>query len=436
MKSENAEPKSINTAMNTAIDNAAYQALINKQAQWIMQACDELGQLSQSTEYIDRRYLSQEHKATNALVATWMEQRQMRTWQDAVGNIWGRLQSSTPNAKTLLFGSHLDTVVNGGKYDGMLGVLAPIALVEMLIKTDCELPFNIDIVGFCDEEGTRFGSTLLGSRALTGTWQNEWADLTDADGISLRQAMQNFGLDFDAVKQAKIDATTLLAYVETHIEQGPVLEAHKLPVGVVSAIAGAKRLQVSVLGMAGHAGTVPMQSRRDALAGASEMILALESCANENGIVATAGKISNAPNAVNVISGRSEFSVDVRSDRDDKRDKCLAEILLAFEQIAKRRSLNLSIKQTHAAPAVLCSKNLIKQLGQACIRAQLAPNNVPFELLSGAGHDAMAMADICQVGMLFVRCEKGISHHPKEAIMEKDVAAALAVLYEFVTDYK
>lgn len=410
--------------------------LITQQAQWVMQACEALGQLSQSPEYVDRRYLSKEHKAANALVASWMQQRQMITWQDAVGNIWGRLQSRNPNAKSLLFGSHLDTVVNGGKYDGMLGVLAPLALVDILVKAEHELPFHIDIVGFCDEEGTRFGSTLLGSRALTGTWQSEWADLQDVNGISMRQAMLDFGLDFNAVGTAKVNPSSLLAYIETHIEQGPILDDKNLAIGVVSAIAGAKRLHISVTGMAGHAGTVPMHSRRDALAGASEMILAVERLAAAGNIVATVGQITNSPNAVNVISGFSQFSLDVRSDNDQLRDQNLAQMRLAFEDIAKRRSLHLHVKVTHEAPAVLCAKNLIEQLGQASVRAKLAPNDIPFQLLSGAGHDAMAMAEICEVGMLFVRCDKGISHHPKEAIMEQDVAATLSVLYEFVSHYK
>jgi allantoate deiminase len=413
-----------------------HSKLLQQQAQWVMQACEALGKLSQSNEYIDRRYLSQEHKAANALIASWMQERQMITWQDAVGNIWGRLESNNHNAKSVLFGSHLDTVVNGGKYDGMLGVIAPLALISMLTDTGLELPFHIDIVGFCDEEGTRFGSTLLGSRALTGTWQKQWADLQDIDGISMRQAMLDFGLDFAAVNTAKISASSLLAYIETHIEQGPVLDDKELAVGIVTAIAGAKRLQISVSGMAGHAGTVPMENRHDALVGASEMILAVERLARDGSIVATVGKINNSPNAVNVISGYSEFSLDVRSEDDTERDRHLEYILQAFAEISKRRSLSLKINLTHEAPTVLCSEKLIQQLGEASIRANQAPNNTPFKLISGAGHDAMAMADICEVGMLFVRCDKGISHHPKETIAEQDVAATLHVLYEFISHFE
>jgi len=400
-------------------------------AQWTMNACQQLGDVSQSPDYVDRRYLTKEHKAANILVAQWMRDANMQTWQDGVGNLWGRLQSVKTNAKTLLFGSHLDTVVNGGKYDGMLGVVAPIALVNMLNSAQIQLPFNIDIVGFCDEEGTRFGSTLLGSRALTGQWQPEWADLTDLNGITLRQAMQEFGLDFDQVDKCKVPKETLLAYVETHIEQGPVLEANNLAVGTVTAIAGAKRLSVNLKGMAGHAGTVPMQSRQDALAGASEMILAVEKQATLAGVVSTVGKITNRPNAVNVISGDTEFSLDIRSDDDSKRDACLQEIISCLETIAGQRVLTLSLALTHQAPAVLCSTTLIEQLDKATSAIGISP----LRLLSGAGHDAMAMADICPVGMLFVRCEKGISHHPKEAISTDDIETTLRVLYQFVLDF-
>ncbi|GBL05232.1 allantoate amidohydrolase [Glaciecola sp. KUL10] len=418
------------------MSQASRSHLLFERAQWVMQACEDLGAISQSPVYVDRRYLTKEHKAANSLVMTWMKERSMRTWEDAVGNVCGRLQSKNPNAKSLLFGSHLDTVVNGGKYDGMLGVIAPLALVDLLLEDSTEFPFHIDIVGFCDEEGTRFGSTLLGSRALTGKWQREWANLQDADGKSLRQAMQDFGLNFDAVDDAKLDSNSLLSYVEVHIEQGPVLEEKNLPVGVVSAITGAKRFNISLKGMAGHAGTVPMANRQDALLGASEMVLAVEQCAIDYEVVATVGKINNSPNAVNVISGMCEFSLDVRSDNDQRRDAAITEMTAVFENIAKHRALSLEITETHQAPAILCSQSLIRQLGIACVSAQVAPNDEPFQLLSGAGHDAMAMAEICEVGMLFVRCDKGISHHPKESILVSDVQDTLAVLQAFVMHFE
>lgn len=396
----------------------------DKLAQQVMSRCDELGKISQSDENLDRRYLTPEHKQANQLVGEWMSQAGMKTWQDEAGNLWGRLESKTPNAPRYLLGSHLDTVPNGGKYDGMLGVIAPICLLQSFYEQGIELPFHIDLVGFGDEEGTRFRSTLLGSRALTGQWPKEWADVQDADGISLRQALTNFGLDFDAIPNAAISTDDLLGYLELHIEQGPVLEDENLPVGVVSAIAGAKRFEMNIKGMAGHAGTVPMPLRQDALCAASEMILVIERIAQEHGIVATVGQINNRPNGVNVISGNTSISLDIRSEFDDKRDAGLAQIFEEIQAIADRRNVTLDKKQTHAADAVHCDQRLQGVLRDAIDKTGYQARTLP----SGAGHDAMAIADICPVAMLFMRCDKGISHNPAEAIMESDVAVTLEVL--------
>ena len=397
----------------------------------VMARCETLGSLSQDSHCLDRRYLTEQHKLANQLTSGWMIEAGMTTWQDAVGNIWGRYTSSVPNAPRLILGSHLDTVPNGGKYDGMLGVVAAISLVAMFDGTRTKFPFHIDIVGFCDEEGTRFGTTLLGSRALTGQWQENWRYLKDANGISLEQAMNNFGLSFDDIATASIARTDILGYLELHIEQGPVLEQENLPVGVVSAIAGAKRYNLTVEGMAGHAGTVPMSMRYDALSCASEMILAVEHISQHRpGVVATVGKIENAPNGVNVISGRTLFSLDIRSEDDELRDKALSEILDSFNAIAARRQLKLSIEQTHSAPAVKCNEHL----KQALVKGVEASGINPRILASGAGHDAMAMADICPVAMLFTRCKGGISHHPAESITEYDVAASLSVLYNTISN--
>jgi len=404
---------------------------IEQYADEVMQRCDELGCISQSSTYLDRRYLSREHMQANEQVSVWMQQAGMQTWQDAVGNVWGRYQSAAPDAKRLVLGSHLDTVINGGKYDGMLGVIAPIALIDMFTAQQIELPFHVDIVGFCDEEGTRFGTTLLGSRALTGHWQSQWASLCDENEISLRQAMLDVGLDFDRVLTSKLDPDSLVGYLELHIEQGPVLEEHNLPTGIVSGIAGAKRMQLTVKGMAGHAGTVPMNMRQDALVGASTMIIAIEKIAQQAGIVATVGTIENRPNAVNVISGQTTFSLDIRSDDDALRDATLAQIIQTCEQLAETHQLQLSYTLTHDAPAVLCHPPFIHALKTATKQAGITP----LTLLSGAGHDAMAMADICPIAMLFTRCDKGISHHPAEAINSSDVAASLRVLDHFIQHF-
>lgn len=399
-------------------------------AHQVMARCDELGAISQS-DYVDRRYLTKEHKAANALVASWMEQAGMTTWQDSAGNLWGRYQSDNTDAKSLLFGSHLDTVPNGGKYDGMLGVIAPIALIAHYHQQGRAFPYHIDIVGFGDEEGTRFGSTLLGSRALTGTWPEAWRELRDANGVSLPDALGEFGSDFDRIIDSKIDPTTLLAYIELHIEQGPVLEEQDLPVGVVTAIAGARRFEFEVTGFAGHAGTVPMPLRKDSLAATSEMIVEIERIATEHQLVATVGKIENRPNGVNVIAGKTLFSLDIRSEEDALRDQALTSIMQAIQAIADKRGVTVTHEQTHSAPAVHCDSDLQEQLAIAC-----DANNYPaLKMLSGAGHDAMAIADICPVAMLFTRCDKGISHHPAEAIMESDVEASLNVLDRFILNF-
>ena len=391
----------------------------------VMARLDELGKVSQSADYLDRRYLTDEHKQANRLVAGWMVDAGMITWEDQAGNLWGRYECLDPDAPRFIMGSHLDTVPNGGQYDGMLGVITPISLVHILRGTRTPLPFHLDIVGFGDEEGTRFGSTLLGSKALSGRWPQEWASLKDENGITLPEAMKAFGLEFSEVNQAAITDSAVLGYLELHIEQGPVLERERLPVGVVTAISGARRFEFRLTGMAGHAGTVPMNMRQDTLAAASEMILAVESSAREHDLVATVGKIENRPNGVNVISGATRFTLDIRSENDAHRDAVLEQIVHRLRSIADKRGITLDIEQTHIASAVQCDHRLQSILKTAISECGIPPYSLP----SGAGHDAMAMASICPVAMMFLRCDKGISHHPAEAIKEEDVAVALAALH-------
>jgi allantoate deiminase len=406
-------------------------SVFQQYAKQVYQRCDELAKFSQHSEYMDRRYLTTEHKQANQQVAKWMQLAGMKTWSDEAGNQWGCYSSSNENAKTLVLGSHLDTVPNGGKYDGILGVLLPLGLVQYFSDNNIELPFNLQSVGFGDEEGTRFGATFLGSHAIAGTWQENWANLTDSDDISLASAMREFGLDINHVRNSVRDNNQIDTFVEIHIEQGPVLEANNLPVGVVSAIAGAKRFSVDLQGQAGHAGTVPMDMRKDALAASAQMILAIESTAKEFGVVATVGQLQCLSGAVNVISGRTEFSLDIRSESDLRRDQALASIEQQLTNVAKQRDVILSFKQTHHADAVLCDKGIQKQLEKAVINSGIEP----MTLFSGAGHDTMAMANICPVGMLFMRCDKGISHNPAEAIKTPDIASTLVVLHNFLSNY-
>ncbi|MGQ8366732.1 allantoate amidohydrolase [Glaciecola sp. 1036] len=393
-------------------------------AQLTMERCDSLGAISQNASFIDRRYLTAEHMQANALVTEWMQQAGMTCWQDQAANCWGRYVSSNPDAKRLIIGSHLDTVPNGGRYDGMMGVLAPLALIHGYHESGIALPFHVDIVGFGDEEGTRFGSTLLGSRALTGNWPDQWEHLADSNGITVSDALATVGLDFHQVKKAALPKENLLAFLELHIEQGPVLEQQNLPVGVVTAIAGARRIEFTVTGMAGHAGTVPMHMRQDALCATSEMILMVEKLAKEGGVVATVGKVLNKPNGVNVISGQTVFTLDIRSENDEQRDNVLADIQQHVSEIANKRDVNISQRETHNADAVSCDLDLQQVLSTAISKTGYRP----LHLASGAGHDAMEMAKLCPMAMLFMRCHKGISHHPDESVLEVDVKVALEVL--------
>lgn len=397
----------------------------NHVSQQVYDYCQQLAEFSQANHHMDRRYLTPQHQQANQQVALWMQQAGMKTWQDAVGNQWGRYVSPNANASTLVIGSHLDTVPNGGKYDGILGVLLPLGLLQYCAEHNITFPFHIELVGFGDEEGTRFGSTLLGSRGVTGNWKADWAEFTDADGISLPSALQDFGLDFARVGDAARNNEGFLAFLEVHIEQGPVLEQENLPVGIVTSIAGAKRFNLTVTGKAGHAGTVPMTLRQDALVAASEMIIAISDIAAKHNIVATSGFIENKPNAVNVISQTTQFSLDIRAEHDVNRDSALEEIEARLAQIAMDRDVSIMWENTHSAPAVHCApqwQDLLVNAVESCdIKA--------LKLVSGAGHDAMEMASLCPMAMLFTRCAGGISHHPGESVEVEDIAATLKVLH-------
>lgn len=401
-------------------------------AEQIYHRCDSLAEFTQTPEIMDRRYLTHEHAQANAQVASWMQEAGMSTWQDQAGNQWGRYQGSDPDAPTLIFGSHLDTVPNGGKYDGILGVLLPITMIQLLQDSDQGLPFSVEIVGFGDEEGTRFGSTLLGSRAVAGTWNETWANLKDENGISMAQAFSAFDLDIDEVFQAARDPESILAFLEIHIEQGPVLEAEDLPVGCVTAIAGARRFNVHVQGHAGHAGTVPMGMRQDSLTAASQMNMMIELEALRKQVVATVGNLRCFPGAVNVIPGAVEFTLDVRAETDEKRDRAIELIQKRLRHIADSREVSVSWQENHKAAAVQCNAKLCQQVVQAIKQSGYDAHSLP----SGAGHDAMAMADICPVSMIFMRNEKGISHHPDESVTVEDIEATLKVVRQLLFNIK
>lgn len=397
----------------------------------VMQRCDQLSHISETPGQLTRVYLSPEHLRANALVAQWMNDAGMLTWQDAVGNICGRYEGATEGASAVLLGSHLDTVRNAGRYDGMLGVISAIELVDWLNRHNLRLAQAIEIVGFADEEGTRFGVTLLGSRGLTGSWPAGWLEERDAQGVTVAQALVNAGFDPARIGEAARNAADFSAYLELHIEQGPVLERENLALGVVTAINGAKRLACRFTGEAGHAGTVPMSHRRDALAASAEWMVFIEQTTRSWGpeLVATVGTLGCEPGAVNVIPGAVNLTLDIRSPSDAQLETLLARLLEEAEQIAIRRGLTFSQDTYYAIPATLCDPTLQEMLAGALEATQGQALRLP----SGAGHDAIAIAERWPVGMLFVRCAGGVSHHPAEAVQETDVALALVALSQTVT---
>jgi len=400
----------------------------------IVERINALAAISQDPANITRIFLTSEHRAASDLILDWMRQAGMAAHMDAIGNVCGRYEGERPGLPALMLGSHYDTVRDAGRWDGPLGVITAIACVADLHERGLRLPFAIEVVGFADEEGVRFSSTLLGSRAIAGTFDEGVLRVRDTAGVSLREAITTFGLDPDHIGKAARVRGELLAYVELHIEQGPVLEQENLAVGVVSAIAGATRLAARLTGMAGHAGTVPMRLRRDALAGAAECIGVIEQfCrSDEAGLVGTVGYIHASPGATNVIPGTVSFTMDIRAPTDVHRSRAVTDIVRRIEAIAKRRDLALQVDVTHENRTVPCAPWLKSQVAEA-----IAAGGFPvFELPSGAGHDGMAMIDIADVGMIFVRCRGGISHHPDEHVELADADAGARVLLRFIENFR
>lgn len=396
----------------------------------VMARCDTLAEISETPGQLTRVYLSPEHLRANAQVAQWMQDAGMLTWQDAVGNICGRYDAASDGAQAVLLGSHLDTVRNAGRYDGMLGVLTAIEVVDWLHRQDLRGSQAIEIVGFADEEGTRFNITLLGSRGLTGTWPQGWLDCEDAQGVSVAQAMVNVGLDPARIATAERPREDFSAYLELHIEQGPVLEQEDLPLGVVTAINGARRLTCRFTGEAGHAGTVPMSHRHDALTAAAQWIGFVEQKTRESGpeLVATVGTLQCEPGAVNVIPGVVTLTLDIRSPNDGLRETLLNALLEEAVRIGQARGVAFSSDIFYTIAATPCDTRLRAVLASAVEAVQGRTLLLP----SGAGHDAIAIAERWPSAMLFVRCDRGISHHPAESVQQQDVAQALRAYSEAV----
>lgn len=396
----------------------------------IMQLADQLAQWSESPDGLTCTYLSPAHRAVAAQIEDWMRQMGLAATRDAVGNVVGRLSAADPAARALIIGSHYDTVRNAGKYDGRLGILAALVLVEQLRTLGRRLPFHVDIIAFSEEEGVRFAASFLGSSAMAGRFDPAFLERRDADGASLAATMRAAGLVPEEIPSLARRPHELAGYLEMHIEQGPILLEEGLPLGIVSAIAGTVRCVISITGTAGHAGTVPMARRHDAAAAAAELILYVERrCTQEPGLVGTVGQLTVPDGAMNIIPGRCELSLDVRAGDDPTRDAAVADIMAEMERIAQRRGVTLVSREVQRTPAVKCSPRLQQVLADAMTRNGLTPRYLP----SGAGHDAMMFDGLTEVAMLFVRCGNGgVSHSPREIITAEDADIAVRVLLDAV----
>lgn len=398
----------------------------------ILARIEALARISEEPDHLTRTFLSPAQRRASALVQEWMAAAGMTARIDAIGNVIGRYEGTVPGRPALLIGSHLDTVRDAGKYDGMLGVVTAIACLGALNQEGVRCAFPIEVIGFCDEEGVRFGATMLGSRALAGTFAPALLAQQDDHGVSMAEALQAYGLDPARIPAAARQRDEIAAYLELHIEQGPVLEARGLPVGCVSAISGTTRLAVALTGRAGHAGTVPMAERQDALAAAAQCILAIERRARaEAGLVGTVGKIEAKPGATNVIPGEVRFTVDLRAPDDAQRRQAVADVEREIGWIAAARRVGVAIDRPHELAAAPCAPWLMRQIDAAIAAQGLAPLHLP----SGAGHDGMAMTAITDIGMIFVRCAGGVSHHPAEAITGADAETGARVLLHVIRNF-
>ena len=401
-----------------------------------IERAQSLARHSDSPDHYTRTYLTPAHQAAARQIAEWMREAGMIVRIDALGSVIGRYEARASGAKTLLMGSHFDSVRNGGKYDGVMGILVPILCVRELDRRGERLPVAIEIAAFADEEGARFQTSFLASQALIKGSDSIIAllDRRDADGVTLAEAMRSAGLDPARADSARIDPATLAAYVEVHIEQGPVLLNEGRALGVVTSIAAGLRHTLKVRGEAGHAGTVPMTMRHDALAAAAEMVLAVEQrCSAGGSLVGTVGILKVKDGSSNVIPGEVEFTADIRAADGKTHLAAQKEVFATCEAIARRRGVALEHTKTHEVRAVPCAPWLQDLLAKAIERCGIEVRRLP----SGAGHDAMILAEVTDVGMMFVRCGAGgVSHNPAETVSAEDAGVAAEVLLDFLRHFR
>jgi allantoate deiminase/N-carbamoyl-L-amino-acid hydrolase len=411
-------------------------AVSNTAGAEIMAMLHDLALYSEDAQGLTCSYLSTVHGVTAARLREWMLAAGLHVHTDAVGNVVGRWCCGRSDAKTLMTGSHYDTVVNAGKYDGRLGIIVPIVVVQQLRQQGRSLPFDLEILAFSDEEGVRFKTTFIGSGAIAGQFDARILDNTDAAGVTMRAALQRAGHDPTRIASLARDPARQLGYVEIHIEQGPVLLNAQQALGVVTGIAGSVRYLVTITGLAGHAGTVPMGLRRDAAAAAAEVILAVERrCARTPGVVGTVGQLNVPGGAINVIPGRCELSIDMRAGADATRDAAVADVVQEIEQIAARRNVEIRLDKVMQAAGAPCTPRMQARLARSITR--VTGEREPRHLPSGAGHDAMKMAALTEIGMLFVRCGNGgISHHPDETMTLADAETTAAAFTDFLTSFQ
>ncbi|MBD2766470.1 allantoate amidohydrolase [Hymenobacter sp. BT664] len=403
-------------------------------AERIMGRIEQLAAISEDPAGVTRTFGTPAFVRGRALVQSWLEAAGLATRVDGIGNLRGRLISRNPGAKTLVLASHIDTVVNAGKFDGPLGVLMALDLLENLAAKAISLPFHVKLIAFSDEEGVRFHTTYLGSRVVAGSFDPTVLARADAAGVTLAEALTAMGADASQIPADAIPAADWLGYFEMHIEQGPVLWERQIPVALVTAIAGQRRVELRFRGVAGHAGTVPMDRRQDALCAAAEFILIAEQFAlhHDQGLVATVGQLTVRHAASNVIPGEVRCSLDLRSANEAQLADAYEALRTYTAAIATQRNVELEWNLVQQTAPVACDRNLNALLTQAITGA----GHEAVGLVSGAGHDAVPISAVAPATMMFIRCFKGISHNPLENVELTDLAAAIEVADRFLVELK